>query len=206
MRLRLAVACALYASAANAAPGDYFVYAPQPVTPEASAASGPAGVVVKEITIRRGDTLSAISRAFTGRASYYPQILLFNQISDPDMIYAGTTLRVPVAHSERKEKDHGVPEAHVRPELQPVVEPRRTPGQQKEQAPQLPGRAVDLQEVKGEQKLYEKAVKAYRGSTCSDALPLLDSFLAQFPESPHAPDAALLRADCHLRLARQPQP
>jgi hypothetical protein len=208
VKLRLALAFVLCASAAAAAPGDYYLYAPQSVGPDASAATGGDGVVVKEITIRRGDTLSEISRAFNGRASYFPQILLFNQISDPDLIYAGRTLRVPVAPVAAKQKERAVPQAPVRKEAPPAIDDERPEDQQKDRVVPVPAPAVkppEVQDVKGEQGLYEKAVKAYRGATCADALPLLDSFLTRFPASPLAPDVGLLRADCHLRLSQQLQ-
>ena len=208
VKLRLAFACVLCASAAAAAPGDYFLYAPQPAGSGASIGTGEDGVVVKEITIRKGDTLSAISRAFSGRASYFPQILLFNQISDPDLIYAGRTLRVPVAHAAAKQKGRAVLQAPVRQEAPPVIDYRRPAEQQMDLVVPAPAPAVEPTEVpdaKGEQGLYEKAVKAYRGKTCADALPFLDSFLTQYPASSLAPDVALLRADCHLRLSQQLQ-
>lgn len=73
----------------------YLLYSPQPVTSE-QRSSSPDGILVQEIEIQKGDTLSALSRKYSGRGTYYPQILLFNSIKNPDLIYAGGTLRVPV--------------------------------------------------------------------------------------------------------------
>ncbi|WP_298433675.1 LysM peptidoglycan-binding domain-containing protein [Geobacter sp.] len=79
---------------------EYLLY-----TPEPSEGKRPAdpdeGVLVKRITIRRGDTLYALSRKYGGKGGYYPQILLFNLIKNPDLIYAGNKLLVPLP-SERK--------------------------------------------------------------------------------------------------------
>ena len=205
MKLRLTVAFVLYACAAGADSGDYYLYAPQPVTSGDAVVSGPEGVLVEEITIRKGDTLSAISRAFSGRASYYPQILLFNQISDPDLIYAGKTLRVPVAAAAMKprgQKARRVPQVPAQKET-PLIEPRQPVERKQLPVAEPPAPVIETREAQGEQELYRKAVKAYRGETCEDALPLLDTFLKNYPESLLAPDVALLRADCHLKLSGQ---
>lgn len=46
----------------------------------------------------RGDTLSAIAKQFYGNANKYPQIFAANQpmLTDPDKIYPGQKLRIPV--------------------------------------------------------------------------------------------------------------
>jgi LysM repeat protein len=81
---------------------EYLLYAPQPATPGQETPSQ-EGVLVKEILIRKGDTLSGLSRKFSGHGKYYPQILLFNTIKNPDLIYAGNKLRVPLSHKESPE-------------------------------------------------------------------------------------------------------
>lgn len=45
--------------------------------------------------IKPGDTLSAISRKFYGNASLYTKLAVFNNIKNPNLIYAGKTLRIP---------------------------------------------------------------------------------------------------------------
>lgn len=82
----------------------YLLYSPQPVTSE-QRSSSPDGILVQEIEIQKGDTLSALSRKYSGRGIYYPQILLFNSIKNPDLIYAGDTLRVPVKQNVAQESD-----------------------------------------------------------------------------------------------------
>lgn len=48
-------------------------------------------------TVVRGDTLSAIAKAFYGNANAYPKIFEANKpmLSDPDKIYPGQLLRIP---------------------------------------------------------------------------------------------------------------
>jgi len=79
--------------------GGQYLYAPQPVTPPMKTTSQ-EGILVQEVEVRKGDTLYGLSRKLIGRGMYYPQILLFNSIKNPDLIYPGHTLRVPVTHKE----------------------------------------------------------------------------------------------------------
>jgi nucleoid-associated protein YgaU len=48
------------------------------------------------VTIKSGDTLSAISLLFYGNANKYPQIAKANNIADPNNVPIGTTLQLPV--------------------------------------------------------------------------------------------------------------
>ncbi len=73
----------------------YLLYTPQVVT-SGQIPPSQGGIIVQEIEIQKGDTLSKISRKFSGRGMYFPQILLFNSIKNPNLIYAGKMLKVPV--------------------------------------------------------------------------------------------------------------
>ena len=48
------------------------------------------------VTIKSGDTLSAISLLFYGNANKYPQIAQANNIPNPNSVPIGTTLQLPV--------------------------------------------------------------------------------------------------------------
>lgn len=72
------------------------VYKPQTASPEQKV-STQEGILVTEIEVRKGDTLYDLSRKFNGRGMYFPQILLFNSIKNPNRIYPGDTLRIPIA-------------------------------------------------------------------------------------------------------------
>ena len=87
-----------------------YLYSPKPAGPEEQG-QGKEGVLVREVPVEKGDTLSGISRRFSGHGSYYPQILLFNDVKNPNLIYAGSTLRVPVG----KEPAAETPEARPAP-------------------------------------------------------------------------------------------
>jgi nucleoid-associated protein YgaU len=55
-----------------------------------------AGGDTQPVTIKSGDTLSAISLLFYGNANKYPQIAKANNLADPNNVPIGTTLQLPV--------------------------------------------------------------------------------------------------------------
>lgn len=104
---RMAMAALICSLALPAWGQQYYLYEPKAVVPEAGESSKD-GVLVKEIPVRQGDTLYGISRKFSGHGVYYPQILLFNDIKNPDLIYTGDTLRIPLPHGQTGETPHPV--------------------------------------------------------------------------------------------------
>lgn len=77
----------------------YLLYSPHPVTSGQKTPSQD-GILVQEIDIQKGDTLYALSRKFSGHGMYFPQILLFNSIKNPNLIYTGNTLKIPVTQKD----------------------------------------------------------------------------------------------------------
>jgi hypothetical protein len=77
----------------------YYLYESKPVTAEQKNLLK-EGILVTEVPVQKGDTLYDISRKYSGRGMYYPQILLFNKIKNPNLIYPGNTLKVPVTQAE----------------------------------------------------------------------------------------------------------
>jgi nucleoid-associated protein YgaU len=57
---------------------------------------GTSGGETQPVTVKSGDTLSAISLLFYGSANKYPQIARANNIADPNNVPVGTTLQLPV--------------------------------------------------------------------------------------------------------------
>ena len=57
---------------------------------------GTSGGETQPVTIKSGDTLSAISLLFYGNANKYPQIAQANNIANPNNVAIGTTLQLPV--------------------------------------------------------------------------------------------------------------
>lgn len=80
----------------------YYQYVPKPVPAEDKQAGG-EGILVKEISIQHGDNLYNLSRKFSGKGVYYPQILLFNDIKDPNKIYTGDLIKIPLSSTTLQE-------------------------------------------------------------------------------------------------------
>lgn len=199
----------------------YFRYSPHPATTEQSTAS-PDDILVREIEIQKGDTLSALSRKFNGRGMYFPQILLFNSIANPDLIYAGKSLRIPVMQKGRATVPSPVA-AHAselplsdvktvargkkgaeRKSAAAASQVKKTPAHANPAAaPPASFRPVESTRPAADQELFEAAAKAYRQGDCRSAIELLDRYLAANPGSPLAADANLYKADCYLKLSAQ---
>jgi hypothetical protein len=242
----------------------YYLYESKPVGAEQKDQTK-GGVLVTEVPVQKGDTLYDISRKFSGHGMYYPQILLFNNIKNPSLIYPGNTLKVPVTNGEaqkasvqtkestvktKKSSSKGekasVPKAATKTvsDQQPVAStPGVAPGTEislsdlkalddKKQKKRTETKKVavktkanEIQKVRNEkpvvgskkvevvehpavsttsgQKLFEKAVKAYRQDDCRNALELFDRYLADNSGSPLAADASLYKAECYLKLSSQ---
>ena len=78
----------------------YTLYVPQHVVGQKPASQD--GILVQNIEIRKGDTLFGLSRKFSGRGMYFPQILLFNSIKNPNLIHPGDILKIPVSKYENE--------------------------------------------------------------------------------------------------------
>ncbi len=182
------------------------------------------GILVEEILIKKGDTLYDLSRKFSGHGFYYPQILLFNNIKNPNLIYTGKSLKVPVSRAEAAEQvsRHGRRKKVVKiPSAAPVrkssagglkkgaaAEGKKAVAMPTEaakpiaQAKPVPRPAADGAAA-SEQMQFEQAMKAYRKDEYRTALRLFDRFLAEHPSSPLAADASLYKAECYLKQSNQ---
>lgn len=184
---------------ADLARGDFLLYEPKPAAGDQVPASPDQGVLVRTVTVKRGDTLANIARKHIGRAGWFSQVLLFNSIKNPDLIYVGDKLLVPVppgraavgkakAASVRKhaggQKRHGARRAVV-----------RRLGAAKPEASRLRPATPD------EQGRYQQARRSYLDGNYQQSLDLFTSFLREYPRSTLSADAALYRADSLLRLA-----
>ena len=181
-----------------------YLYAPKPVAGDEKVRRED-GILVQEVPVKKGDTLSRISRKFSGRGSYFPQILLFNDIKNPDRIYTGHVLRVPVsrrgetgqaAPSPAQSKKQGVPSAAPLPgSLSGELKKGTTVTEKK--------RVQKRNSAASEQRQFERAVKAYRQNDYRRAVELFDRFLADHPASTLAADASLYKAECYLKQSNQ---
>jgi LysM repeat protein len=60
-----------------------------------SLSSGKVTTTEQSYTIKSGDTLSAISKKYYGSVSYYSKLAAYNGIKNPNLIYAGSTIKIP---------------------------------------------------------------------------------------------------------------
>lgn len=168
--------------------GDYSLYLPNQADTAVPPRPGD-GVLVKKITIKKGDTLSALSRQFSGKGNYFPQILLFNEIRNPNLIYAGKELLVPLSATHSRRPTSVAP---LKPCDRPAtLQPKKD----------LPTHSGKDSEKSAEQDLYEQSAAFFAEGEYREALDGFNRFLKEYPSSPLAPDASLYRGDCFLRLS-----
>jgi LysM repeat protein len=172
---------------------DYYLYKPEKVQTQKIPTPG-EGVLTKTITIHRGDTLSKLSRKFSGRSAFFPQILLFNRINNPDLIYTGAQLRVPlsrpVAMSGEAEEENYREAETKKPSVRKHLKKH---GKLTTPAPASNDRA--------ELRLYKRGVSAFAAGHYHKALNIFNEFLATYPNSPDAAEAALYQAECYMKLS-----
>lgn len=206
----LAVSC-LFTALVAPAPShgeDYLLYAPKPASGDQLPASPEQGVLVRRVTIKRGDTLSGLSRQHTGVASWFPQALLFNTISNPDLIYTGDSLLIPVRPGQRKSvKKPAKAKAKAKAKASSRPAASRPSLRQKSAAPSAPVagpvKAETRPALAEEQQLYQQAKRAYLVADYTKSLELFGAFLRRYPQSPLAADASLYQADSLLRLSQE---
>jgi len=184
-----------------AAGGDYLLFAPHPVETLMVPKPG-EGVLVERITVRRGDTLAKISRKHGRKGSYFPQILLFNAISNPDLIHPGQSLLVPVSASfaqsiQAAEKKKAPKSAGAKKKRRKVKSDSASAATRTEKPAAPPAVTTGVKE----QGLYARAIGDYKKGEYRKALRSFSRFIEQYPNSPLAPDAALYKADSLLKLS-----
>ena len=197
--------------------GGYYLYTPTALTLEQTRTKGEDDVAVREITVVKGDSLYRISRRTSGRGMYYPQILLFNKIANPNLIYPGQVLRVPFTSKAAISISSGqssapltTPALATPPEPAPAPTSRATMPQPAATPPQTPP-TVNAAPISSpaiidntaEQALFAKGVRAYKADKCRQAITAFDQFLNRYADSALAADATLYRADCYLKLGSE---
>lgn len=172
--------------------GQEYLYQPR-LLAEGEQVKPADGVLVRVVQVKKGDTLSRISKRFSGRAAYYPQILLFNSIRNPHLIYPGDLLRIPVSGQSPAQQV-----APVRQTAPPVA------ARQPVALPTEPKKVVAVptpRQDNAEQGRYASALAAFKRGDCVEAVAQFERFMTDFPRSPLLPDAILNRAECYLKLS-----
>ncbi|GAW67599.1 peptidoglycan-binding protein LysM [Geoanaerobacter pelophilus] len=180
---------------------EMLLYSPKPAAGEQAPADPKDGVLVQTVTVKRGDTLKDLSRKHIGVASWFPQVLVFNTIKNPDLIYPGDKLLVPVRPG--KSTSEPAPASRRRSHRAAHHASHRGTPHAKHRAKITAGnaRTVAMPVQAGEAESYSAARKAYLDRNYQRALELFSAFLKNFPRSGYAADASLYRADCYLHLS-----
>ena len=203
-----------FAVTSVAAWGEDYLYLPQPVTRGEQDPSRKDGVLVRELVVKKRDTLSGISKKTSGKGFYYPQILLFNNIKNPHLIHPGDILRVPVA-------SRGKASGRAAEKVSASALPLPTSGKRTEKAyvtsvsppaKQLTVKSADTPEVSfaeqisigyEEQSLYAKALASAKKGACRESVEMFNQFIRLYPKSALLPEATLNRAECYLNMSNQ---
>jgi TolA-binding protein len=189
--LALVIVLAGVASPAVAAE-EYHLYKPERVQSQHIPAPG-EGVLTRTITIQKGDTLSKLSHRYSGRSAFFPQILLFNQIKNPDLIYAGAQLQVPLSQQAAKSAPEKEKPVAVRKRKHATHKSSVRHEKQAPPAPTASGTAGA--------RLYKRGARAFEARHYRQAIDIFDEFLKAYPNSPNAADATLYRAECYENLS-----
>ena len=185
---------------------EFLLYAPKPAAGDQVPTSPDQGVLVKKVKVKRGDTLSRLSQKHIGTASWFPQVLLFNSIKNPDLIYVGDTLLIPVKPGHegvaKKKRKHT---AGVLAKGTKTRKGKRrrmvVPPPPASQPPAQPVKTEAHPARSSEQDSYQRATQAYLSGDYQKALNLYGQFLQKFPRSRLAADASLNQANCLMRLS-----
>lgn len=162
------------------------------------------GIFVREVQVRKQDTLSGLAKKLIGKGAYYPQILLFNRIKNPHLIHPGDIIKVPVAKKPVKQErsSKGLKEEPKSKGAKKVTLPRAEQPGAKPSTPTPVLAAPSSSAPEPEEQLqYDLAMATLRSGNCRDAIDRLDSFISRYPRSPLQADASLARADCYLKLS-----
>ena len=216
----MVIAIALFAGVTPGWSQQLYLYAPKPVAADEKVRRED-GILVQEVPVKKGDTLSRISRRFSGHGSYFPQILLFNDIKNPDRIYTGHVLRVPVSRRGETGQAATPPVkggVSAVPSAAPISDSsagdlqkgaaaaEKKRGRKHAHAPshaRSAGKQAAAVSAASEQRQFERAVKAYRQNDYRRAVELFDRFLVDHPASALAADASLYKAECYLKQSNQ---
>ena len=201
------VAVAINGFPSPAAAEVYLLYTPAPTTAPSLPADPAKGILTKTVTIQPGDTLTKISRAHSGRGSYFPQILLFNSIKNPDKIRAGAQLRVPMTRVTAQKATPGVRKGEMKGVRSHHARKGRMKGVRSHHARKggvLASSKAVRQDKPGrpaEDELFARGVKLFKKGTYEKAAAVFEEFGRAYPDSRRAADAALYKADCYLKRA-----
>ncbi len=208
---------------AGSADPEEVLLVPVPSTANVPASFKPAPqdiTVLSRMTIRKGDSLWRIARRTFGRGAYYPLLLGFNPIEDPDLIYEGRSLLLPAgtlaSRPELASRLAGKAATIVFPAPAPQTAPQTASPERvrRESAPAsaevrakkpraLP--ATASQKESGEEAEVQTIVELANRGDCPGVIAAADRYLARHPRSPYQATVLLHQAECYRLMLRSGQ-
>ena len=162
--------------------------------------------IVREIVVEKGATLWDYARTYLGKGYYYPHLLAYNDISNPNRIYEGKTLLVPterVRNYAGRETLEGrtwsvsfsglaLESLTKRPERKSAVRITPPKGAVKKEIPRGIGTA-------SEQREFDRAKALFDAGNYTKAARLFDEFVAAHPHSKLKVEALFYSAESNLK-------
>jgi LysM repeat protein len=180
------------------------LFFPVPADPGPSATLRPASEeiqVLSRLTIKKGDTLWKLSKQTFGKGAYYPQLLAYNSVQDPDKIYAGKTLLLPEGtlnrHPELATRLAGKTATVVFP-APPASPSAASPGGPPPAASPAPAPRAANEEESEVRMIIEWAQQ----EKCGKVIAAADRFLSRYPESSRLVTVLWHQAECYRLMAR----
>lgn len=231
-RRGIATACAFailfvsQAASARSTDPEETLLVPVPANADLSASHKPVPEDIKvlsRLTVRKGDSLWRISKRALGRGSYYPQILAFNQIENPDRIYEGRTLLMPAGpltrHPELASRFAGksatieFPAVAGSAEAEPALIPPSGMGREDEPRPkEVRGKRTGavvapggMRKGSGEEAEARTIADWADQGKCDHVVAAADRFLAKHRDSAYLATVLWQQAECYRSMALQGQ-
>lgn len=166
--------------------------------------------IVQEIVIEKGTTLWKFSRNYLGKGHYYPHFLAYNDIANPNRIYEGRTLLVPVAkvrdYQKRNElqgktwsvsfSDLALESISRAPVKKSAV---RLPSRKEQARPEVP-----RDRGMSEQHEFDRAKAEFEAGKYGEAARLFERFASNHPRSELKAEALFYAAEAQLKASETP--
>jgi LysM repeat protein len=187
---------------------------PDNADPAASLRPAPQDIkVLSRATIRKGDSLWRISKRVFGRGAYYPQLLAFNAIENPDRIYEGESLLLPTGtlahHPELAARLAGKTATVVFPSppapagaASAVSPPVRVGRETAPRTKEVRGKtaAASARADNGEETEARTILSWADQGKCENVIAAAERFVSRHPDSAHLAAVLWHQAECHRSL------
>lgn len=166
--------------------------------------------IVQEITIEKGTTLWKFSRTYLGRGYFYPHLLAYNDIANPNRIYEGKTILVPVAKVRDYQKRNELQGKTWSVNFTDLALESASRAPVKKLAVRLPSKKehVKLESSRdravSEQREFDRAKAEFEAGKYKEAARLFEGFASHHPRSSLKAEALFYAAEAQLKASEIP--